>query len=122
MSDALRMELAPFGVKVITVQPGAVESSFGVRASEGIDRYRQGSLYSKIFDSIADRAGASQVGSMPAVEFAREVVEAVTAPSPSSIFRTGKQSFRLPVLGRLPSGVRDWIFSRRFRLDRLAVR
>ena len=122
MSDALRMELAPFGVKVITVQPGAVESSFGVRASEGIDRYRQGSLYSKIFDSIADRAGASQVGSMPAVEFAREVVEAVTAPSPSSIFRTGKQSFRLPVLGRLPSGVRDWIFSRRFRLDSLAVR
>jgi len=33
MSDALRMELAPFGIRVITVQPGAVESHFGERAA-----------------------------------------------------------------------------------------
>ena len=29
LSDAMRMELAPFKIRVITVQPGAIQSSFG---------------------------------------------------------------------------------------------
>jgi NADP-dependent 3-hydroxy acid dehydrogenase YdfG len=121
LSDALRMELAPFGIRVTTVQPGAIESDFGATAAHGIERYRDGSLYSGVFDSIESRAGASQVGSMPAAIFAREVVDAVTAPSPPAVFRAGKHSMRLPVLGHLPARIRDRIFSKRFGLDRLAV-
>ncbi|MBV8158074.1 MAG: SDR family oxidoreductase, partial [Dyella sp.] len=33
MSAALRMELAPFGVRVVIVQPGAIRSQFGQTAS-----------------------------------------------------------------------------------------
>jgi short-subunit dehydrogenase len=29
LSDALRMELAPFSIAVVTIQPGGVRSSFG---------------------------------------------------------------------------------------------
>ena len=119
ISDALRMEMAPFGIQVIEVQPGAIESSFGERASKAIDRYRKGSLYSQIYDAIEARAGASQEGSMPAEKFARRVVEAVTASSPPAIFRAGKHSVRLPLMGRLPTPLRDRIFSRRFGLERL---
>ena len=68
--------------------------------------------------SIEARAGASQVGSMPADEFARLVVDAVTSDSPSAIVRAGKHSVRLPLISRLPAGVRDRIFSRRFGLKR----
>jgi len=121
LSDALRMELAPFGVQVITVQPGAIESRFGERASKSVDRYRKGSLYSQVHDAIAARAGASQEGSMPAADFARLVVNAVTAPSPPPILRAGKHSVRLPIIGRFPASLRDRIFSRRFGLDRLGV-
>lgn len=119
ISDALRMEMAPFGIQVIEVQPGAIESSFGERASKAIDRYRKGSLYSQIYDAIEARAGASQEGSMPAEKFARRVVEAVTASSPPAIVRAGKHSVRLPLMGRLPTPLRDRIFSRRFGLERL---
>ena len=119
ISDALRMEMAPFGIQVIEVQPGAIESSFGERASKAIDRYRKGSLYSEIYDAIEARAGASQEGSMPAAKFTRRVVEAVTASSPPAIFRAGKHSVRLPLMGRLPTPLRDRIFSRRFGLERL---
>ncbi|MBD3857423.1 MAG: SDR family NAD(P)-dependent oxidoreductase, partial [Acidobacteria bacterium] len=119
ISDALRMEMAPFGIQVIEVQPGGIESSFGERASKAIDRYRKGSLYSQIYDAIEARAGASQEGSMPAAKFARRVVEAVTASSPPAIVRAGKHSVRLPLMGRLPTPLRDRIFSRRFGLERL---
>ena len=33
LSDALRLELAPFGVEVLEVQPGAIASNFGASAS-----------------------------------------------------------------------------------------
>lgn len=121
LSDALRMELAPFGVRVITVQPGAIESRFGEHASKGVERYTEGSLYSWVYDAIEARAGASQVGAMPAVDFARLVVGAVTAPSPPAIVRAGKHSVRLPIIGRLPSAIRDRIFTRRFGLDRISI-
>jgi len=121
ISDAIRMELAPFGIRVITVQPGAVESRFGERAGRGVERFREGSLYSQVFDSIEARAGASQVGSMPAADFAHLLVGAVTDPSPPAIFRAGKHSVRLPAMARLPARIRDRIFSRRFGLDRISI-
>ena len=119
VSDAMRMELAPFGIRVITVQPGAIESRFGERAGSGLDRYRDGSLYSRVFHSIEARAGASQVGAMPVADFARRLVDEVTAPTPPPIIRAGPHSVRLPLIGRLPARLRDRIFSRRFGLDRL---
>jgi len=120
ISDAIRMELAPFGIRVITVQPGAVESRFGERAGRGVERFREGSLYSQVFDSIEARAGASQVGSMRAADFAHVLVGAVTAASPPAIFRAGKHSVRLPAMASLPARFRDRIFSRRFGLDKIS--
>lgn len=121
ISDAMRMELAPFGIRVITVQPGAVESRFGERAGREVERFREGSLYSQVFDAIEARASASQVGSMPAADFAHLLVNAVTAPSPPAIFRAGKHSVRLPAMARLPARFRDRILSRRFGLDRISI-
>jgi NAD(P)-dependent dehydrogenase (short-subunit alcohol dehydrogenase family) len=41
LTDALRMELAPFGIQVVSIQPGGVRSSFGqttpVRGSSSLD-------------------------------------------------------------------------------------
>ncbi|MGB3199720.1 MAG: SDR family NAD(P)-dependent oxidoreductase [Nodosilinea sp.] len=36
LSEALRMELAPFGIQVVTVQPGAIHSNFGQAAEQGL--------------------------------------------------------------------------------------
>lgn len=119
MSDALRMELAPFGIRVIIVQPGAVESRFGDRASQTAGRFASGSIYSPVYDSIEARAHASQVGSMPVTEFAGLLVRAVTEATPPAVFRAGTHAIRLPLIGRLPPRVRDRLFSRRFRLERL---
>jgi short-subunit dehydrogenase len=40
MSDSLRMELSPFGVSVVTVQPGGIQSAFGEVAGNRVSRRR----------------------------------------------------------------------------------
>src|SRR5262249_40896828 len=40
LSDALRMELAPFGVRVVIVEPGATKSEFASRAMSEATRAR----------------------------------------------------------------------------------
>jgi NAD(P)-dependent dehydrogenase (short-subunit alcohol dehydrogenase family) len=119
LSDALRIELAPFGIQVITVQPGAIASDFGAHAADGLERYQVGSLYSSIAECIEARALLSQSDATPAADFAREVVDAVTRPRPSAVLRTGKGSRRLPAIGRLPTRIRDRVLGKRFGLDRL---
>ena len=37
LSDAMRMELKPFSIDVITVQPGAIQSSFGDNSLAGVE-------------------------------------------------------------------------------------
>jgi len=119
LSDALRMELAPFGVRVITVQPGAVASEFAANAERGLDRYRTASLYSGVAERIEARARLSQEGATAAAEFARKVVAAVTRRRPPAVVRAGKGSLLLPLIGRLPVRIRDRVLGRRFGLDRL---
>jgi short-subunit dehydrogenase len=121
LSDALRMELAPFGIQVITVQPGGIQSQFGATASQGVaQRSAQLSLYAPVADAIAARANASQHDATPAADFARQMADAVLRENPAPVVRIGHGSTLMPFLRRwLPLSRLDRILSRRFRLDRL---
>lgn len=117
LSDALRMELKPFGIHVITVQPGAIRSSFGDHASEAVDRVLHAdSRYAFCREAIYGRARASQRSATPAEHFARRCYLAVTAVRPSPVVRIGKGSGLLPVLARLPVAWRDRLLRRQFGL------
>jgi short-subunit dehydrogenase len=121
LSDALRMELAPLGIRVITVQPGGIRSQFGATASRGVTERRDRlSLYAPVADAIAARANASQQDATPAEDFARRMVDAVLADNPAPIVRIGHGSFLMPFLRRwLPLTWLDRLLGRRFKLDRL---
>lgn len=121
LSDALRMELAPFGIRVLTVQPGGIQSAFGSTATAALNATSDDrpSRYAALSKAIADRASASQDGAMSAETFARRLVDAVLSEKPPLILRIGKHSRTLPALAQLPSRARDALLSRRFGLDRL---
>src|SRR5262249_47615741 len=84
LSEVLRVEVAPFGIDVVEVQPGAVQSSIADTGSHDLDRFgAESSRYRAAHAGIVRRANASQVDPMPTGEFARRFVEecfAVPAP------------------------------------------
>jgi short-subunit dehydrogenase len=59
MSDALRMELAPFGVRVVVIEPGPIHSSFADRSIASLpppsSRYRSAYARADALKSFADR-------------------------------------------------------------------
>ncbi len=121
LSEAMRMEFAPFGVQVITVQPGGIQSKFGAAAAAGInDWLDETSPYTPIRDHIMARAGASQIQATPAARFATELLSGLAGEKPAPRQRIGHGSRALPALARwMPAGLMRRILSRRFGLSRL---
>jgi NAD(P)-dependent dehydrogenase (short-subunit alcohol dehydrogenase family) len=119
ITDALRMELAPFGILVVSIQPGGVRSSFGEHAEAAI-RLPEGSLYRPVERGIRARAQAGQQGATPAEKFVGPVVEALLRNTPPRVIRGGANSVRLPLLKRwLPAKVFDAKLAKIFGLDAL---
>ena len=117
LSDALRMEVAPFGIQVVTVQPGGVQSSFGAHAEAAI-KLPADSLYRGVEKGIHARAQAGQVGATPAAVFVIPVVDALLQASPPVRVRGGKGSTLFPLLKLLlPTRRFDAILSRKFGLS-----
>ncbi|MGP1385196.1 MAG: SDR family oxidoreductase [Thainema sp.] len=118
LSDALRMELAPFGIRVMTVQPGAIQSDFGTAARQRTEaNLTDQSWYSGIKDTIRARAELSQVDATPTQDFATRLVQAALRPNPPAVLRIGKKSRLLPFLKTvLPRPWLDQILQRRFGL------
>ena len=120
LSDALRMELAPFGIRVVTIQPGGVRSSFGNHAEAAL-RLPEGSLYLPVEKSVHARAQAGQRGAVAAEVFVAPVVQALLSNAPPIVIRGGTSSVRLPLLKKLlPTATLDAKLSRMFGLDRLS--
>ena len=119
LSDALRMELAPFGVRVVTIQPGGVLSSFGNHAEEAL-RLPDDSLYKSIEKSVHARAQAGQRGATSAEAFVIPVVDSLLSASPPIVLRGGKNSTRLPLMKAfLSTKIFDAKLSHMFGLDKL---
>jgi NAD(P)-dependent dehydrogenase (short-subunit alcohol dehydrogenase family) len=119
MTDALRMELAPFGIRVVSIQPGGVRSSFGEHAEAAI-RLPEDSIYHAVAGGIRARAQAGQQGATPAEAFVVPVVAALLRDRPPRVIRGGTNSVRLPLLKRLlPAAMFDAKLSKIFGLDAL---
>ncbi|MNP35848.1 short chain dehydrogenase [compost metagenome] len=119
LSDALRLELAPFGVRVMEVQPGAIASSFASNAGREAEQViAQQSPWWPLRESIRARAQASQDRPTPAEDFARDLLKAVRQANPPRLVRIGNGSRALPLMERLlPKVLLDRALKKRFGLD-----
>lgn len=118
LSDALRLELAPFGIELMEVQPGAIASSFGANASREAEAViAEGSPWWPLREGIRARARASQDNPTPAEDLARALLAAVQRKPRPSLVRIGNGSRALPLLARwVPRSLLDRVLKKRFGL------
>jgi NAD(P)-dependent dehydrogenase (short-subunit alcohol dehydrogenase family) len=120
LSEVLRMEVRPFGIDVIVVQPGGVKSSIADSGVRGIERYRSTtSRYHRAYAGIEKRAYASQDHPMLAEEFARELVTQALATPPPRMIRLGTGTELVTRFAEMPAEQRDALLSSNFGLDAL---
>ena len=118
LSDSLRAELAPFGISVVTVQPGAIKSGFGRAAAKSIGQCED-SVYAPLAGYIKARAVSSQKDPTSAEEFSRVLIDKLFRARIPKVIRIGKQSMRLPLLKKLPMDMLDNMMTKTFGLDKL---
>ncbi|OBZ86959.1 NADPH-dependent 1-acyldihydroxyacetone phosphate reductase [Choanephora cucurbitarum] len=116
LSDALRMELSPFGVQVVVVAPGAITSNIGNNGSK-TTHVPEDSIYKSVAKFIHGRANSSQgPSSTPTDVFASHIVKKTLQKNTPSYVTYGHLSFLFVIFYYLPSFVADWILSNKFGL------
>ena len=114
VSDALRVELAPFGIRVAVIEAGPIATKFGERARGSVARLlsRPGP-YSRFYGN-AERAMDTdfQAGKLPAQAVARVIVDAIEAQKPKTRYRVTRMARALIPLRRL---MPDRFFDRRMK-------
>ncbi|KAJ3783876.1 hypothetical protein GGU10DRAFT_359688 [Lentinula aff. detonsa] len=89
LSNTLRVELAPFNIKVINLLTGGVKSNISRPLSLPED-----SIYKSIEQSLLQkRVGISQVTALPTAQYAIRVVTELSKPNPRAWFWLGDKSF-----------------------------
>jgi NAD(P)-dependent dehydrogenase (short-subunit alcohol dehydrogenase family) len=103
VSDALRVEIAPFGIQVVLVEPGPIETRFGDRARSGVAHLlsRPGP-YRKLY-TLAERAMDVdfQKGKLPAEAVARVIADAIESGRPRPRYPVGRMASAFIALRRL---------------------
>lgn len=119
LSDALRMELAPFGIRVMEVQPGAIDTHFGKNASAQAEQLiAEDSPWWPVRDGIRARANASQDNPTPVAACAKAVFDAALKKRPPALLRVGNGSRAMPLLAALlPRALLQKVLMKRFGLN-----
>ncbi len=113
LSDALRVELHPFGVFVTLVQPGDIDTpiwnkglEISVKALDVAEKevYQQ---YAPLIDFMLEET--KNITGGPAGEVAKVVARALTASRPKYRYLVGKNSVLYALINILPTRLRDWM-------------
>jgi short-subunit dehydrogenase len=121
LGDAMRQELAPFGVEVVLVEPGSVATDFQDRAQAQLEALRRGgsSAYDVALERCEEQRGRSRAGALGPEAVAERVVElARMARPPARALVPARARVPVALAGWLPTRVTDAALARGFGLAR----
>ncbi|MFI5712547.1 oxidoreductase [Kribbella sp. NPDC051620] len=90
-SDCLRVEVKPFGIDVVVIEPGFVATEFGAVLAEPMLRRSGQGAYAALAGKVAAASGGENaVKGTPAAKLAEVIVKAVSARRPRTRYVAGK--------------------------------
>ena len=94
LSDAMRMELKPFGIDVVIIEPGAIKTNWGIIAADHLIESSKGTAYEQTGTMMANNLRNMYLSNMisdPAV-VRKAIVRAVNARRPCTRYRIGRMA------------------------------
>jgi NAD(P)-dependent dehydrogenase (short-subunit alcohol dehydrogenase family) len=113
-SDCLRLEVAPFGIDVVVVEPGIIQTAFGEVLSEPLKEMSGNGAYADLVNKLVEGTAESYesgMGSSPQV-IADVVSKAIKARRPKTRYVAGQYA-------KLSIFIRKWFGDRAF--DRMIM-
>lgn len=121
LTETMRLELAPFGIKVVNMITGGVKSTFPQNAVK--DVLPADSMYSPVKDVIEGiMAGSGMEQAADPVQWAQQVVKDLNKSSPPHWIFRGSYSWALRIASLLPVGLLDSVTKKISGLDVLETR
>lgn len=117
LSDALRVELRPWGIHVILIEPGPIATPIWEKTTAAASADRVGleanSPYAAVIPRVQAAIERSARRGLPAERVAEVIVAALTASQPRARYLITRQPLLFAAFVRLvPDGIRDLLFAR----------
>jgi NAD(P)-dependent dehydrogenase (short-subunit alcohol dehydrogenase family) len=125
LTDAMRLELQPWGIQVSIVEPGAIESRIWDKARHAADQIgatwsAEGKvLYRDVLVRVRGAVEQAAQRAIPALAVAKAVAHALSASRPKTRYLVGLDArIRAMLAAWLPDRVQDWLLTRILKLPR----
>ncbi len=123
LSDALRIEVSPWDIHVVLIEPGPVRTEFFevTKAKVSPQMTQKASPYVRYFDAVDDIERDFMKQATTPEKIAQVIVKACAARRPRSRYAvTAMAKATVAVSKFLPRRLLDWVCRRQFRIPRAA--
>lgn len=103
LSDSLRLEVKPFGIDVIVIQPGGVKTEWADVAAQHLEQTARGSAYGDLIAKSAEISTKVLPHLAPPSDIARLIVKALAAKHPRPRYHAGYLATPMLCMRRLLS-------------------
>ncbi len=120
LTDSLRQELAPWGIKVVSIEPGAIATPIWDSGSQTADRLQSQmssqaqTYYAAAFEWARNFAKNSVANGLPPERVAEVIHTALTTTRPRTRYPVGRDAqIGTHIIARLPDRLRDRLMAAR---------
>ncbi len=118
LTEALRMEVKKYGIKVVMIEPGDFKTGFTAHRRKTAQSH-ESTVYLEDFTRSLQVMEHDEMNGPPPIHIARLVERIINTPSPKLRYMAGPSSEKMAVMLKklLPYSLFEWALMKYYRLD-----